>query len=187
MIDLSLGLGVGLGGAVLTSFLLRPARFMNIYPGLRFGQAMWQLTRSVTGGMVRGGGGAALEWFHQSAAGQAYFDRVTRPRQLAALDKKIQAQRYPPAAPKTGAERAAMVARGGGIYVAAAASGAILGAAIGIGVSKALWGESGEQTAREFYGGSAMTIMEEGWRAPFIISKDYWETVSTIPDNIFHD
>jgi len=148
---------------------------LNIHPGLRFAQGLISFSRAVGGATARAAGSATMEWFASSQAGRAYFNRVTLPRALKALE---------PTPPKPGR---GVRARGAVTITAAAASGAILGAAVGIGVSKLLWGESGEQTAREFYGGAVTTTIEEGWSGPGIVARDWWDTVSTIPDNIFHD
>jgi len=69
---------------------------------------------------------------------------------------------------KTQALKVGRVARGAVVYTAAIATGAILGAAIGMGISKAIWGDSGYWTARDFYLGN-------------VSATDYWDTVSQLP------
>lgn len=55
-----------------------------------------------------------------------------------------------------------------GVHVAAGAAGGILGAAVGIGISQALWGQSGRDTAIEFYTGK-------------VSLSEWWGAVSKIP------
>jgi len=57
------------------------------------------------------------------------------------------------------------------LAVPAGLSGIILGAAAGIGISKAIWGPSGEQTARDFYSGK-------------VSPSEWWGAVKTIPSNV---
>jgi len=54
------------------------------------------------------------------------------------------------------------------VYAAAVATGYLLGAAVGMGLSKAIWGDSGYWTARDLYFGN-------------VSPTDYWDTVSQLP------
>jgi len=69
---------------------------------------------------------------------------------------------------KTQALKGGRLARTGVVYTAAIASGAILGAAGGMGISKAIWGDSGYWTARDFYLGN-------------VSANEYFSTVSQLP------
>ena len=150
----------------LSALVLHPRAVLNIHPGIRFMTMMYQFSRTVGGAALRGGGAAALDWLHTSAAGRAYFNRVTmQGGARAALAKKMTPGKPSPVG----------MAKG----TLAVASGVVLGAAFGIGISKAIWGESGERTAREFYAGLVLK--------PHYGTDDWLRDVMTIPGYYRHD